>query len=391
MIENIAHQEKRWVLYLHTVSKELSGYDHDKYYVGISSNLKRRWEYKGCSYKGQPFYNAIQKYGWDNIKHEIILENLSEEDAKKFEIETIAKLKSNTTKYGYNISAGGDSGNIKPKCVARYDKNGKLIATYESVLCAEIEINNHSIRNAVRNENALADNSLWRYYTDEPLKEISPYINTTLKPVLQYSLNGDFIREWSSLSKAEKEYKTKAIRECCHGKSKTARGYQWRFKNNNSYPVYDLTTAKRIIKTIYVYSIDGKYIGKFKNGCEAGRFLNIPKNVSLTDCLKNDIHHNQAYGYRWSLSYYEELPPLIDNRSLYRKPFVQIDPTQNKIINIFLTKKEAVNNGFNESSIIKALNKNKIYRGYKWEYIENIKESDITDSFLLEKYRKLIS
>ena len=45
MIENIAHQEKRWVLYLHTVSKELSGYDHDKYYVGISSNLKRRWEY----------------------------------------------------------------------------------------------------------------------------------------------------------------------------------------------------------------------------------------------------------------------------------------------------------------------------------------------------------
>ena len=42
MIENIAHQEKRWVLYLHTVSKELSGYDHDKYYVGISSNLKRR-------------------------------------------------------------------------------------------------------------------------------------------------------------------------------------------------------------------------------------------------------------------------------------------------------------------------------------------------------------
>ena len=70
---------------------------------------------------------------------------------------------------------------------------------------------------------------------------------------------------------------------------------------------------------------------------------------------------------------------------------MQIDPTQNKIINIFLTKKEAVNNGFNESSIIKALNKNKIYRGYKWEYIENIKESDITDSFLLEKYRKLIS
>ena len=43
MIENIAHQEKRWVLYLHTVSKELSGYDHDKYYVGISSNLKIRY------------------------------------------------------------------------------------------------------------------------------------------------------------------------------------------------------------------------------------------------------------------------------------------------------------------------------------------------------------
>mgnify|MGYP002658749408 CR=1 FL=1 len=48
-----------------------------KVYIGQSSNIKERWSRKGTCYKGCTyFYNAIQKYGWDNFEH-IILKDVS--------------------------------------------------------------------------------------------------------------------------------------------------------------------------------------------------------------------------------------------------------------------------------------------------------------------------
>lgn len=79
-----------------------------KVYIGITSiNVKQRWKngYKHNAY----FYNAILKYGWDNIKHEILCEGLSKEEACQKEIELIAYYKSNQHDYGYNLSSGGES------------------------------------------------------------------------------------------------------------------------------------------------------------------------------------------------------------------------------------------------------------------------------------------
>lgn len=52
------------------------------------------------------------------------------------------------------------------------------------------------------------------------------------KPIKQYNLNGDFIKEWSSIWVAGNEtgYAMSAIRRCCKGKQKTAYGYLWRYK-----------------------------------------------------------------------------------------------------------------------------------------------------------------
>ena len=50
-------------------------------YIGITSQkCENRWGINGNGYKLQPkFYNAIQKYGWENFKHEILYQNLSKE------------------------------------------------------------------------------------------------------------------------------------------------------------------------------------------------------------------------------------------------------------------------------------------------------------------------
>ena len=96
-------------VYMHTVI------ENNKKYIGQGSgDPKTRWGSSGHRYKGQYFYNAIQKYGWDNIYHEIIAENITQEEADKLEKELIKKYKTNNRKFGYNITPGGKDGAGRP-------------------------------------------------------------------------------------------------------------------------------------------------------------------------------------------------------------------------------------------------------------------------------------
>lgn len=80
-----------------------------KKYYGITSRPPcKRWS-RGNGYRGnRHFYNAIQKYGWDNFKHEIIEENLTLEEATELEKEMIQKYNTSCPKYGYNHTKGGE-------------------------------------------------------------------------------------------------------------------------------------------------------------------------------------------------------------------------------------------------------------------------------------------
>ena len=54
------------------------------------------------------------------------------------------------------------------------------------------------------------------------------------KPVLQFALDGNFIKEHTSAKEAAKQFGNKHIAmqigECCRGTQKTAHGFKWRFK-----------------------------------------------------------------------------------------------------------------------------------------------------------------
>lgn len=81
-------------------------FPNGKKYIGITCRgVKARWCYR---YKSQTkINNAIGKYGWDNVKHNIVAENLTEEQAKKMECDLIKKY--DTYKNGYNATIGGDN------------------------------------------------------------------------------------------------------------------------------------------------------------------------------------------------------------------------------------------------------------------------------------------
>lgn len=88
-------------VYLHT-------FPNGKRYVGVTSwKPKLRWGSNGCNYKNPYMRNAIKKYGWNNIKHEILAENLIVDQASEMEKALIQKYNTANRQYGYNISLGG--------------------------------------------------------------------------------------------------------------------------------------------------------------------------------------------------------------------------------------------------------------------------------------------
>lgn len=80
-----------------------------KVYIGITcKDVAVRWKNGKGYQKGTHFRNAIDKYGWGNFAHDILFENLNEDEAKRKEIELIALYKSADREYGYNTTNGGD-------------------------------------------------------------------------------------------------------------------------------------------------------------------------------------------------------------------------------------------------------------------------------------------
>lgn len=184
-----------------------------KVYIGITCKKPQyRWA-EGYGYKNnEHFFRAIIKYGWDNIAHEILFDSLTKKEAEAKEIELIAEYKSTSEKYGYNISSGGEnhfagyhhsevtkrkigeaqrgllnhmygkepwnkgkrinvetrnkmSNNRPKKAIMQYDKNGDLVAEYESLTVAAraIGVTKQSISKVCGKNDKYCAGCFWRY------------------------------------------------------------------------------------------------------------------------------------------------------------------------------------------------------------------------------------
>lgn len=208
-------------VYYHKVPKEISGYKFDKYYIGIScrKNLADRWGKDGGGYKSQPFYRAIQKYGWNNIEHKVLFENLSSQDAKNIEMVLIQTLDTQIGHKGYNNTMGGDGVKENNKILCRNIYCKELNAVFKNIeIASDITgINKHTIRNRCQfYENGILQNNkkdnyhfcyieqMYKMYSEERM-------NKSSKPVVLLS-NGKVYGSWNIANKIlSTEFSRKSI------------------------------------------------------------------------------------------------------------------------------------------------------------------------------------
>lgn len=90
----------RYTVYMHTCP-------NGKRYIGITRlPVEVRWR-KGRGYKAQSFGAVIAQYGWENIRHEVLMSNLSRAEATRCEKLFIAMFRTVEPEYGYNRESGG--------------------------------------------------------------------------------------------------------------------------------------------------------------------------------------------------------------------------------------------------------------------------------------------
>lgn len=153
--------EKKYIVYKHTSPS-------NKVYIGITrQEPSKRWE-NGRGYRECPaFWCAIQKYGWENINHEILCEGLSKEEAETEEIRLIKFFRITDARYGYNIENGGNCFGTHSEETKKKISAGNKGKTFSAESIAKM-------RAAHKGKQLGADNSFYgRHHTEETKQLIS--------------------------------------------------------------------------------------------------------------------------------------------------------------------------------------------------------------------------
>lgn len=236
-----------WCVYKHTTP---SG----KVYIGIAKDVKHRWRGNGSGYKGSTrISNAIKKYGWDNIKHEILFSNLTKEEACQKEIDLIKQFNSTNPAFGYNLLSGGQCGLHSKETKEKIQKSNMGHSVSESVrkrlsvvrsvpvICLDTNKVYESAKIAAEELN-ICNSSIGKVCNGKAQQagglrfaKLEDYKNNTI-PKFEKSCNsskrivcvttGEVFR---SETEAAKKYgvTSQAISHACTGKVKTCCGLAW--------------------------------------------------------------------------------------------------------------------------------------------------------------------
>ena len=122
------------------------------------------------------------------------------------------------------------------KRILQYDLNGIFIKEWRCAYDIEKELGlaQGNIRTCCKKKAKTCGGFIWRYKTNKDAKVIHQINNESVRPVIQYDLDANFINEYPSINEAWRRTGILAqhIGKCCMGTRKTAGKYQWRYKGD---------------------------------------------------------------------------------------------------------------------------------------------------------------
>lgn len=288
-----------WYVYIHI-------FPNGKKYIGITcQSLKNRWR-DGKGYKEQPImWKAIQKYGWDNIEHKILFENLSKEEAEKKEKELIKEF--DTLFYnnkGYNIQEGGlnHQNIINREEVIKLWKTGenmKYIA--EKLKCSPKTISYILDQNGITKEEKKQRQQ--QASAEATQKSMGKKVN-------QFDLNKNYIATYPSLQEASKAVNANNqyyIKSCCEGKVSKAHGFLWQYYKEeniiNGIPKWDnsIKMKKSQKRKVIQYDLNMNELARYDSVSEAAKALGKKKFSGISEVCSGK--QKTAGGFIWR---YEE-------------------------------------------------------------------------------------
>jgi hypothetical protein len=213
---------------------------NEPFYIGI-----------GCDNTGE-YTRAYTTYGrnkiWKSITSktkyyvEIILDGLSWEGACGKEKEFIAIYGRINLKNGIlsNMTNGGD-GTLgykrnkklnsdalwyKAIKIYQYDLEGNFIKEWKSTAeaCNQLNLDRGHVCSVLKGNKHMVKEYMFRY---EKYSKIEPCSSYRYKPVFQYDLKNNFIKEWKSTKEAETTLNKIGIYSVLIGKTQTCGGYKW--------------------------------------------------------------------------------------------------------------------------------------------------------------------
>lgn len=124
--------------------------------------------------------------------------------------------------------------------IKEFSKDGNLINIHKSLRYLEsIGYNRQSIVGVCSGRNKTYMGKVWRYEQDnfETYNSKPNYHNDRTRKIIQFTMDGDLIRKWNSISDAYNSLciNKSSLSSCLLGKQKSAGGSKWEYYNTDRY------------------------------------------------------------------------------------------------------------------------------------------------------------
>lgn len=208
-------------------------FPNGKRYIGVTrTSVERRWGYKGYNYKSQVVGRAIEKYGWDNINHEVFAVCDTKEQAEHLERWLVKYFDTTNPQRGYNVLPGGDVAVNDATPEMRY-KLGNGSRGRHHTEEEKKKISEGCKRRFNRPER---NGCIGKKASEDTREKMRKAHECRAKAVECYTVSGEFVAKFRTVNEAAQSVgggggTVCAISRCCRHlpKYKTAKGYVWEY------------------------------------------------------------------------------------------------------------------------------------------------------------------